>query len=272
MGACEPGQGLTAAAISSRPCAVGLSSASGLPPHCMLPRTMSLSMEPSVEKSALEGEPASDAGTAVAAATGYQWWPAATVHSGSMNSSARNTSPAACRGRSSRAGSAMPIFSPAPAACGKTSARPHLMPRRLNAPAGPRRACNVCDSCVAIAAGQDVDVVEIDAASNRGIDEMRQLRQNVAVRPARGHYKTYIIDEVHMLTRRRSTALLKTLEEPPAHVKFVLCTTEPDKLPITILSRASGSTFRLSIRRRSAAAWRRSSRRRGPRSLPTRWP
>jgi len=103
--------------------------------------------------------------------------------------------------------------------------------------------CDQCESCQAIAAGQDVDVVEIDAASNRGIDEMRQLRQNVAVRPARGRYKTYIIDEVHMLTREAFNALLKTLEEPPAHVKFVLCTTEPDKLPITILSRCQRFDF-----------------------------
>ena len=103
--------------------------------------------------------------------------------------------------------------------------------------------CNVCDTCQAISAGQDVDVVEIDAASNRGIDEMRQLRQNVAIRPARGRYKTYIIDEVHMLTREAFNALLKTLEEPPAHVKFVLCTTEPEKLPITILSRCQRFDF-----------------------------
>lgn len=103
--------------------------------------------------------------------------------------------------------------------------------------------CDACESCRAIAAGQDVDVVEIDAASNRGIDEMRQLRQNVAVRPARGQYKIYIIDEVHMLTREAFNALLKTLEEPPAHVKFVLCTTEPDKLPITILSRCQRFDF-----------------------------
>jgi DNA polymerase-3 subunit gamma/tau len=103
--------------------------------------------------------------------------------------------------------------------------------------------CGECQSCRAIAAGQDVDVVEIDAASNRGIDEMRQLRQNVAVRPARGLYKIYIIDEVHMLTREAFNALLKTLEEPPAHVKFVLCTTEPDKLPITILSRCQRFDF-----------------------------
>ena len=103
--------------------------------------------------------------------------------------------------------------------------------------------CNRCEMCEAISAGQDVDVVEIDAASNRGIDEIRQLRQNAAVRPARGRYKIYIIDEVHMLTREAFNALLKTLEEPPPHVKFVLCTTEPEKLPITILSRCQRFDF-----------------------------
>ena len=103
--------------------------------------------------------------------------------------------------------------------------------------------CNRCDRCESIAGGQDVDVIEIDAASNRGIDEIRQLRQNVAVRPANGNYKTYIIDEVHMLTREAFNALLKTLEEPPPHVKFVLCTTEPEKLPITILSRCQRFDF-----------------------------
>ena len=103
--------------------------------------------------------------------------------------------------------------------------------------------CNLCERCLAISAGQDVDVIEIDAASNRGIDEIRQLRQNVAVRPANGNHKTYIIDEVHMLTREAFNALLKTLEEPPLHVKFVLCTTEPEKLPITILSRCQRFDF-----------------------------
>jgi DNA polymerase-3 subunit gamma/tau len=103
--------------------------------------------------------------------------------------------------------------------------------------------CNECPKCLAIAGGHDVDVIEVDAASNRGIDEIRQLRQNVAVRPASGQYKTYIIDEVHMLTREAFNALLKTLEEPPPHVKFVLCTTEPEKLPITILSRCQRFDF-----------------------------
>jgi len=126
---------------------------------------------------------------------------------------------------------------------GKTSAA-RIFAKALNCDRGPAgEPCNDCDACRAIAAGQDVDVVEIDAASNRGIDEIRQLRQNVAVRPARGRFKIYIIDEVHMLTREAFNALLKTLEEPPAHVKFVLCTTEPEKLPITILSRCQRFDF-----------------------------
>jgi DNA polymerase III subunit gamma/tau len=126
---------------------------------------------------------------------------------------------------------------------GKTSAA-RIYAKALNCDAGPAaEPCNVCDACQAITAGQDVDVVEIDAASNRGIDEIRSLRQNVAVRPARGRFKVYIIDEVHMLTREAFNALLKTLEEPPGHVKFVFCTTEPEKLPITILSRCQRFDF-----------------------------
>ena len=126
---------------------------------------------------------------------------------------------------------------------GKTSAA-RIFAKALQCAAGPAaEPCNACDPCRDIAAGQDVDVVEIDAASNRGVDEIRQLRQNVAVRPARGRFKVYIIDEVHMLTREAFNALLKTLEEPPGHVKFVLCTTEPDKLPITILSRCQRFDF-----------------------------
>jgi len=126
---------------------------------------------------------------------------------------------------------------------GKTSAA-RIFAKALACATGPAaEPCNVCDNCAAISAGQDVDVVEVDAASNRGVDEIRQLRQNVSVRPARGRYKTYIIDEVHMLTREAFNALLKTLEEPPAHVKFVLCTTEPEKLPITILSRCQRFDF-----------------------------
>jgi DNA polymerase-3 subunit gamma/tau len=126
---------------------------------------------------------------------------------------------------------------------GKTSAA-RIYAKALECERGPAgEPCNACDACAAISAGQDVDVVEIDAASNRGVDEIRQLRQNVAVRPARGRFKVYIIDEVHMLTREAFNALLKTLEEPPPHVKFVLCTTEPEKLPITILSRCQRFDF-----------------------------
>ena len=126
---------------------------------------------------------------------------------------------------------------------GKTSAA-RIYAKALECTGGDgAEPCNECERCRAIAAGQDIDVVEVDAASNRGIDEIRQLRQNVAVRPARGRCKIYIIDEVHMLTREAFNALLKTLEEPPAHVKFVLCTTEPEKLPITILSRCQRFDF-----------------------------
>ncbi len=88
-----------------------------------------------------------------------------------------------------------------------------------------------------------MDVLEIDGASNRGIDEIRQLRANAAVRPSRSRYKIYIIDEVHMLTTQAFNALLKTLEEPPAHVKFIFCTTDPEKIPITVLSRCQRFDF-----------------------------
>lgn len=200
-------------------------------------------MEPSVKKRAIESEPASDAGTTVAAATGYQvvarrYRPQRFDELVGQEHVARGLSGAIESGRIGHAY----LFTGA-RGVGKTSAA-RIYAKALECTSRVRgEPCNVCDSCVAIAAGQDVDVVEIDAASNRGIDEMRQLRQNVAVRPARGHYKTYIIDEVHMLTREAFNALLKTLEEPPAHVKFVLCTTEPDKLPITILSRCQRFDF-----------------------------
>ena len=91
--------------------------------------------------------------------------------------------------------------------------------------------------------GDDVDVLEIDGASNRGIEEMRELRHNVAIRPSRSRFKIYIIDEVHMLTREAFNALLKTLEEPPEHVKFIFCTTEAEKIPVTILSRCQRFDF-----------------------------
>jgi len=104
--------------------------------------------------------------------------------------------------------------------------------------------CNECDSCTAIAAGEDVDVIEIDAASNTGVDNIRELRSNAIYRPARSRFKVYIIDEVHMLSTGAFNALLKTLEEPPSHVKFIMATTEPEKVPATIQSRCQRFDFR----------------------------
>ncbi len=126
---------------------------------------------------------------------------------------------------------------------GKTSAA-RIFAKALNCEQGPLPVpCNQCDICRSISSGDDIDVLEIDGASNRGIDEIRQLRQNVNVRPSRTRLKIYIIDEVHMLTREAFNALLKTLEEPPEHVKFIFCTTEPTKIPITILSRCQRFDF-----------------------------
>jgi DNA polymerase-3 subunit gamma/tau len=104
--------------------------------------------------------------------------------------------------------------------------------------------CNNCDSCKAISEGYSLDVFEIDGASNRGIDEIRDLREKVNLAPATGKYKVYIIDEVHMLTTEAFNALLKTLEEPPGYVIFVFATTEPHKIPATILSRCQRFDFR----------------------------
>ncbi|MHB1293356.1 MAG: DNA polymerase III subunit gamma/tau [Anaerolineae bacterium] len=104
--------------------------------------------------------------------------------------------------------------------------------------------CNQCRVCQSISQGRSVDLVEIDGASNRGIDEIRELRDRVAFAPSESRYKVYVIDEVHMLTNEAFNALLKTLEEPPSHVIFVLCTTEPHRLPATVLSRCQRFDFR----------------------------
>jgi DNA polymerase-3 subunit gamma/tau len=103
--------------------------------------------------------------------------------------------------------------------------------------------CLKCDSCAAVNTGEDIDVIEIDGASNRGIENVRELRQNAIYRPARARYKIYIIDEVHMLTAEAFNALLKILEEPPSHVKFIFATTEPNKVPATIQSRCQRFDF-----------------------------
>ena len=126
---------------------------------------------------------------------------------------------------------------------GKTSTA-RILAKCLNCVEGPTpEPCGRCDACLGIASGEDVDVLEIDGASNRGIDEIRQLRSNVNVRPSRSRFKIYIIDEVHMLTVPAFNALLKTLEEPPEHVEFIFCTTDPEKIPVTVLSRCQRFDF-----------------------------
>lgn len=110
--------------------------------------------------------------------------------------------------------------------------------------AGEAEPCGKCSSCIAITSGTNMDVLEIDAASNRGIDEIRDLREKIRLAPVSSLKKVYIIDEVHMLTAEAFNALLKTLEEPPTHALFVLCTTEPQKLPETIISRCLHISFK----------------------------
>ena len=120
---------------------------------------------------------------------------------------------------------------------GKTTLA-RIMAKALNCQAGPvRTPCNRCESCRGITAGTAIDLHEIDGASNRGIQEIRELKENILFFPTTGRFKIIIIDEVHMLTTEAFNALLKTLEEPPAHVFFMFATTEPHKVPITILSR-----------------------------------
>ncbi len=129
---------------------------------------------------------------------------------------------------------------------GKTSAA-RLLAKSLNCTGRPRDSaepCNRCDSCLAVMSGSALDLIEIDAASNRGIDEIRDLREKVNLAPAIGPYKVYIIDEAHMLTEPAFNALLKTLEEPPAHVVFVLCTTDAQKIPLTVIGRCQQFVFR----------------------------
>ncbi|MGH9429129.1 MAG: DNA polymerase III subunit gamma/tau, partial [Terriglobia bacterium] len=127
---------------------------------------------------------------------------------------------------------------------GKTSTA-RILAKALNCKLGPTiTPCNECPSCVEITAGNSIDVLEIDAASNRGIDEIRELRENVKYAAARDRYKVFIIDEVHMLTTEAFNALLKTLEEPPPQVTFILATTELHKVPSTILSRCQHFNFR----------------------------
>jgi DNA polymerase-3 subunit gamma/tau len=126
---------------------------------------------------------------------------------------------------------------------GKTSTA-RILAKALNCEKGPTPTpCGECEICKSIATGEDVDVLEIDGASNNGVDDVRDIRGNVQYRPQRARFKIYIIDEVHMLSKGAFNALLKTLEEPPPHVKFIFATTEVEKVPVTILSRCQRFDF-----------------------------
>ena len=127
---------------------------------------------------------------------------------------------------------------------GKTSSA-RILAKALNCESGLSvEPCNVCSTCLEITEGNSVDVFEIDGASNTGVDDIRELRDNIKYLPSRSRYKIFIIDEVHMLTTNAFNALLKTLEEPPPHIKFIFATTEPHKVPITILSRCQRFDFK----------------------------
>jgi len=131
-----------------------------------------------------------------------------------------------------------------PRGTGKTTVA-RILAKAMNCKDGPAPVpCNECRSCREITAGSAVDVFEIDGASNNSVDQIRELRENVKYMPAHSLYKIYIIDEVHMLSIAAFNALLKTLEEPPSHVMFIFATTEPRKIPITILSRCQRYDFR----------------------------
>jgi len=132
-----------------------------------------------------------------------------------------------------------------PRGIGKTTTA-RILAKALNCKEGPApQPCNKCISCIEISRGSSLDVLEIDGASNRGIDEIRALRENVKFAPVASRYKIYIIDEAHQITHDAFNALLKTLEEPPRHIVFVLATTQPEKIPPTILSRCQRFSFKL---------------------------
>src|SRR3954470_5721590 len=120
---------------------------------------------------------------------------------------------------------------------GKTTLA-RILAKCLNCETGiSSKPCGKCSACLEIDAGRFVDLIEVDAATNTKVDEMRQLLENAVYSPTRGRFKVYVIDEVHMLSTNAFNAMLKTLEEPPEHIKFILATTDPQKIPVTVLSR-----------------------------------
>src|SRR5574342_362606 len=120
---------------------------------------------------------------------------------------------------------------------GKTTLA-RILAKSLNCETGiSSRPCGKCSTCLEIDASRFVDLLEVDAATNTKVDEMRQLLENAVYAPSRGRFKVYVIDEVHMLSTSAFNAMLKTLEEPPEHIKFILATTDPQKIPVTVLSR-----------------------------------
>ncbi|MCP4433586.1 MAG: DNA polymerase III subunit gamma/tau [Gammaproteobacteria bacterium] len=136
---------------------------------------------------------------------------------------------------------------------GKTTVA-RILAKSLNCDTGISASpCGECPSCLEVDQGRSVDLIEIDAASRTGVDDMRELLDNVQYAPTRGRFKIYLIDEVHMLSRHSFNALLKTLEEPPAHVKFLLATTDPQKMPVTVLSRCLQFNLKRMSRQQIAA-------------------
>ena len=143
----------------------------------------------------------------------------------------------------------MPSCSPAPAGSARRRSRAFLAKSLNCETAGvSSNPCGICAACREIDEGRFVDLIEVDAASRTKVDDTRELLDNVQYAPTRGRYKVYLIDEVHMLSNHSFNALLKTLEEPPPHVKFLLATTDPQKLPVTVLSRC----LQFSLKRLSA--------------------
>ena len=156
-------------------------------------------------------------------------------------------SPSRCRTRSTTTGSTTPTCSPARAAAARPPAPASWLARSTATRARRRSRCGVCESCVELARGGpgSIDVIEIDAASHGGVDDARDLRERAFFAPMKARYKVYIIDEAHMVTPQGFNALLKLVEEPPSHLRFIFATTEPDKVIGTIRSRTHHYPFRL---------------------------